>query len=77
MKIILYTAPACPFCVIIKKFLERNSIKFEEVDVSKDKKADEEMQRKSNQSNVPVVDVDGEIIMGYNLQKLKEALKIE
>ena len=77
MNVILYTAPACPFCVIVKKFLERNNIKFTEIDISKDKKKELEMQKKSNQTNVPVVDVDGTIIIGYNLQKLKEALKIK
>ena len=77
MKVILYTAPACPFCVIVKKFLERNNIKFTEIDISKDKKKELEMQEKSNQTNVPVVDVDGTIIVGYNLQKLKEVLKIK
>ena len=77
MNVILYTAPACPFCVIVKKFLERNNIKFTEIDISKDKKNESEMQKKSNQTNVPVVDVDGKIIVGYNLQKLKEALKIK
>lgn len=77
MKVILYSAPACPFCVIVKKYLERNSIKFSEIDISKDKKKDEEMRKKSNQTNIPVVAVDGKIIVGYNLQKLKEALQIK
>lgn len=77
MKVLLYTAPACPFCVIVKKYLERNNVEFIEVDISKDSMKKEEMEKKSNQSNVPVVDVNGKIIIGYNLRKLKEALKIE
>jgi glutaredoxin-like YruB-family protein len=77
MNVLLYTAPACPFCVIVKKFLERNNIKFTEIDISKDKKKELEMQKKSNQTNVPVIDVSGTIIVGYNLQKLKEVLKIK
>lgn len=77
MEVILYTAPGCPFCVIVEKYLERNNIKFKEVDISKDKKAEEEMQKKSKQKNVPVVDIDGKIIVGYNLNKLKEVLKIK
>ena len=76
MKVTVYTAPACPFCVIVEKFLERNGIKFEEVDISKDKKREEEMKKKSGQSSVPVVDVDGKIIVGYDLKRLKEALKL-
>ena len=77
MKVILYTAPACPFCVIVKKYFERNNVKFEEIDISKDKKAEEKMQKKSNQTNVPVIDVEGKIIIGYNLQKLNEVLKLK
>lgn len=77
MKVLLYTAPACPFCLIVKNYLVRNKIKFEEVDISKDKKKYEEMQKKSGQTNVPVVDADGNIVTGYNLGKLKGVLKIK
>ena len=77
MKVILYTAPACPFCVIVKKYLERNNVKFKEIDISKDKKAEEEIQKKSNQTNVPVTNIDGKIVIGYNLQKLNEALNLK
>lgn len=77
MKVILYTAPACPFCVIVKKYLERNNVKFKEIDISKDKKAGDEMQKKSSQTNVPVIDVDGKMVIGYNLQKLNEALNLK
>ncbi|MFW6231100.1 MAG: glutaredoxin family protein [Nanoarchaeota archaeon] len=77
MKVTLYTAPACPFCIIVKKVLERNGISFTAKDISKDKKAKEEMKNISGQENVPVTDVDGNVIVGYNIQKLKKALKIE
>ncbi len=76
MKVILYTAPSCPFCIIVKKYLERNKIQFEEIDISKDRGKKEEMEHKSNQSQVPVVDADGTVVIGYNLKKLKEALKL-
>ncbi|MDD5086971.1 MAG: glutaredoxin domain-containing protein [Candidatus Nanoarchaeia archaeon] len=77
MKVILYTAPACPFCLMVEKFLERNNIKFDVVDISKDKNKKQEMEKKSNQSNVPVVDVDGKIIVGYDLRKLKQELNLK
>jgi len=77
MKVIVYTAPGCAFCIIIENFLKRNNIKFKEIDISKDAKAKEEMKKKSGQESVPVTDVNGKIITGYNLKKLKEALKIE
>jgi glutaredoxin len=63
--------------MIVKNYLVRNNIQFTEIDISKDKKKEMEMQEKSNQTNVPVVDVDSQIIIGYDLKKLKEALKIK
>jgi len=77
MKVLLYTAPACPFCMIVKNYLVRNKVNFSEIDISKDKKKEQEMQKKSGQTNVPVVDADGTIVAGYNLGKLNEALKIK
>ena len=77
MKVTLYTAPACPFCLIVEKFLERNNIKFDIVDISKDKNKKQEMEKKSNQSNVPVVEVNGKIIIGYDLRKLKQELNLK
>lgn len=77
MKVIVYTAPACPYCVIVKKYLEQNNVAYTEIDISKDKKMKEEMVKKSKQNNVPVVDVDGVIVVGYDLKRLKGALNIK
>ena len=77
MVVKVYSAPGCAFCVIVENFLKRNNIKFKEIDISKDAKAKEEMKKKSGQESVPVTDVDGKIIVGYDLKKLKEALKIK
>ena len=77
MVVKVYSAPGCAFCVIVENFLKRNNIQFKEIDISKDAKAKEEMKKKSGQESVPVTDVDGKIIVGYDLKKLKEALKIE
>jgi len=77
MKVIIYTTPICPYCIIIKNYLKRNNISFEEIDVLKDKEKGAEMAKKSNQENVPVTEVDGKIIVGYDLKKLKDALGIE
>lgn len=77
MSVTLYVAPACPFCLIVKIFLKRNSVKFREADISKDNSKKEEMERKSGQSQVPVLDANGTIIVGYDLRKIKEALGIK
>jgi len=77
MKITIYTTPACPYCVIIKNFLKKNNIKFEEIDVSKDEKKKQEMIEKSGQMSVPVTEIDGKVFAGYKLDEIKEALNIK
>ena len=77
MKVVIYTTPTCTYCVIIKNFLKKNNIAFEEIDVSKDEKKKQEMIEKSGQMSVPVTEIDGIIISGYKLDEIKEALKIK
>jgi glutaredoxin-like YruB-family protein len=77
MKVIVYSTPACPFCVLVKNFLKKNNVKFEEIDVSKDEEKKQEMIEKSGQMSVPVTEIDGRIIVGYKLDEIKEALKIK
>ena len=77
MKVKVYSTESCPFCVDAKDFLKKNKIKFEDINVNKDRKAAMEMIQKSGQSGVPVIDVDGEIIIGFDANKLKKALKLK
>ena len=71
----IYTTPTCPWCKKTKDFLKKNNVEFKEIDVSTDKSAQKEMIDKSGQMGVPVVDIDGELIIGFNLDKIKEKLK--
>lgn len=73
-KVIVYSTPTCPFCIRTKQFLKDNNIDFEDVDVSSDQEKAEEMVRKSGQMGVPVVDIDGEIIIGFDRDKIIKAL---
>ncbi|MBT4376963.1 NrdH-redoxin [archaeon] len=77
MAVTIYSTPTCPWCKRTKEFLKENKIKFKDFDVSSNKKAAEEMQKKSNQMGVPVMDIDGEIIIGFDESKIKKALKIK
>lgn len=70
----VYSTPTCPWCIRIKQFLKENSISFEDIDVSSDQGAAEEMVRKTGQMGVPVVDIDGEAIVGFDKEKIKAAL---
>ena len=76
MKVIVYSTESCPFCVDTKDFLKKNKIAFKDINVNKDKKAAMEMIQKSGQTGVPVIDIEGEIIIGFDENKLKKALKL-
>ena len=77
MAVKIYTTPTCPWCLKTKEFLKANNVDYEEINVSGDKEADKEMIDKSGQMGVPVLDIDGEIMVGYDVKKLKKALKLE
>ena len=76
MKVTVYSTPACPWCHKAKEFLKQNKIKFAEINVAEDQKAAEDMIEKSGQMGVPVIDVDGQIIIGFDKPKLEKALKL-
>jgi glutaredoxin len=60
-----------------KKFLDDNKVPYQDLDVAQDKEARAEMVKRSGQLGVPVIDVDGELIIGFNQAKLKEKLGIK
>ena len=73
----VYSTPSCAYCVTLKGFLKENKIDFADIDVSKDEKALDEMVKKSGQLGVPVVDIDGEIIIGFDKERINKLLKIK
>ncbi|GIU68192.1 MAG: NrdH-redoxin [Candidatus Pacearchaeota archaeon] len=75
MAINLYSTPTCPWCAKTREFFKKNKIKYKDIDVSSNKKALQEMFKKSGQMGVPVIDVNGKIIVGYNETELKKLLK--
>lgn len=77
LKVRLFTTPACPYCYTLKEFLRENKIAFEEIDVSRDEKAAKEMIEKSGQMGVPVLEIDGEIVVGFDKEKISKLLKIK
>lgn len=76
-KIKIYSTPICPFCVTLKEFLKKRGFEFEEIDVVEDEKAKEEMIEKSGQSGVPVFEADGEVVVGFDREKICKILNIE
>lgn len=75
-KVKVYSTPTCPWCIKAKEFLKEHKIEFEEFDVSSDEKAKNELIEKSGQMGVPVLDINGEMIVGFDVEKIKSALKI-
>ncbi|MGQ9545731.1 MAG: glutaredoxin family protein [Dehalococcoidia bacterium] len=70
----MYTTPTCPYCKMAKKFLDDNGIKYQELDIVKDKAAREEMKNKCNSLAVPTICVDDEVLVGFNETQLREKL---
>lgn len=73
----VYTAPVCLYCHSLKQFLKEHNIEFEEINVAENKEAAEEMIKKSAQMGVPVVDINGEIVVGFNKEKISQLLGIK
>ncbi len=72
--VIVYSTPNCPWCVRVKQFLKENNILFLDWDVSVDQLAADEMIKKSGQMGVPVLDIDGQIVVGFDKEKIKQLL---
>ncbi|MDI6640133.1 MAG: glutaredoxin domain-containing protein [Methanocellales archaeon] len=74
MAVKVYSTPTCPFCDMVKRYLRENDIEFEYVNVAEDAEAAKEMIEKSGRMIVPLMDIDGEIIVGFDREKLDKAL---
>lgn len=70
----IYSTPTCPYCKMAKAFLKENDIQFTDINVADDEAAAKEMVDKSGQMGVPVIDIEGQIIVGFDKNKLKNAL---
>jgi glutaredoxin 3 len=75
MAVTMYSTPTCGFCVKAKQYFQQNQIPFTEYDVAADQRKAEEMVRKSGQMGVPVIDIHGKIIVGFNQPEIERALR--
>ncbi len=76
-KVIVYSTNSCPWCVKAKDFLKENKIDYVEHNVAEDAKALQDMEEKSGQRGVPVLDINGTIIVGFDRDAFKAALKLK
>ena len=75
MAVTLYSTPTCGYCTKAKTFFRERKIPFTEYNVAADPRKAEEMVHKSHQMSVPVIDVHGKIIVGFNQPEIERALK--
>ncbi len=76
-KIRVFSTPSCPYCLTLKEFLVEKGFEFENIDVSQDEKALQEMLDKTQQYGVPVIQIDKEWIVGFDKEKISKLLHIK
>jgi len=74
-KVLVYSTNTCPYCVMAKQWLKEKKVPFEDLNVGTDRAKADEMIKKSGQMGVPVLDVEGTIIIGFDKPKIEAALK--
>lgn len=72
--VVIYSTPSCPYCVMVKEYLNEKNIAFTDHNVAMDQSKAEEMVKKSGQMGVPVVDINGSIIVGFNKPEINRLL---
>lgn len=70
MKVKVYSTTTCPYCKMAKSFLDEKGVSYVDLDVAADAVARDEMVKKSGQMGVPVIDFDGEVIIGFDQERL-------
>lgn len=75
-KVTIYSTSTCPYCIMAKDFLKKQNIAFDNIDVGENPDAASQMVEKSGQMGVPVIDIDGKIIVGFNKEEIAKELGI-
>lgn len=75
MAVTLYSTPTCGYCKLAKEYLKAKNVPFTEFNVASDMAKAQEMVQKSGQMGVPVLDVNGKVIIGFNKPAIEQALK--
>lgn len=76
MSVKVYSTPTCPWCHRVKQYLAENNIEFEDINVAADREKAMEMIRKTGQRGVPVIDIDGNIVIGFDKHAIDELLNL-
>jgi glutaredoxin 3 len=76
-KVTIYSTPTCVYCKMAKEFFAKNNVAYEEHDVASDMKAREDMVNKSHQLGVPVIDIDNNIVIGFDQKTIEQLLGLK
>lgn len=74
--VIVYTTPTCSWCHAVKEHLNSHNISFEEIDIAADMEKAQELLDKSGQYGVPVLDIDGTIVVGFDRAQINSLLNL-
>ena len=77
MVVKVYSTDFCPYCDMAKSFLRDKKIKFNEINVQENRDAAREMIEKTGQVGVPVIDIDGAMVVGFDREQIEKLLKLE
>ena len=75
-RVTVFTSPTCGYCGALKQYLRKNGFRFKEIDVSRDRQAARYIVRRSGQRGVPVVEIEGKIVVGFDRPKINKLLGI-
>ncbi len=75
MKVKIYSTPTCPYCLSTKQFFKDQAIEFQDLDVTRNEDYKKQAIEKSGQTGVPVIDIDGQIVFGFDKEKIQEILE--
>jgi glutaredoxin 3 len=73
-KVIVYSTSTCPYCIYTKEYFKENGVAFEDVNVGLDRARAQEMVAKSGQMGVPVIDINGSIVVGFQPEMFEQLL---
>jgi len=76
-RVTVYSSPACSWCNTLKNYLKLHRIRYNDIDISRDQRAADELVKRSGQMGVPQTEINGEIIVGFNKVRINELLNIQ
>ena len=75
-KVVVFSTPTCSFCNMAKSYFREKGVKFTDIDVSRDQAAAIDMVRRSGQMGVPVIDIGGKVVVGFDRSQINSLLGI-